>query len=156
MGFKNFSKFKDGIYISVDVDGFTQENLNQYMKENLKGIQKSKSLHCTLIFSQKPLKEEVETEEYSTSGTFKYFSLFGPEKDVLVIELDCEKLIERNKELVEKYGFISDFDEYKPHLTLAYNVPKDFDINTLPGIDFKINFHNEHVEPLKLDWKDSV
>lgn len=152
MGFKEFNKYRDGVYVSVGVDAFTQENIKKYMKENLEGIQQNDSLHCTLIYSQKPLDREVDNEKYETFGTFKSFSLFGDNKDVLVVELVCEKLVERNKELVDKYKFISDFSEYKPHLTLAYKVPEDFDVCSLPEIDFKINFINEHTEPLDNNW----
>lgn len=154
MGFKDYSKYKDGVYISVDIDSFSTENINKYIEDNLKDVEHNTSLHCTLIYSKKPLNRDVKNEEYEAIGTFKKFSLLGPNSDVLVIELDCDKLTQRNKELVEEYDFVSDFGEYKPHITLAYKIPKDFDIDNLPVIDFKINFINEHTEPLDIKWSN--
>lgn len=152
MDFKNFKKYEDGVYISVNLSPSSTVELNAYMQENLSTFKINKSLHCTLIYSQKPLKNEVQIEEYDAFGTFKGFSLFGPDKNILVLELDCDTLVERNKELVQKYNFISDFDEYKPHVTLAYEITKDFNLDVLPEIGFEVQFCCETIEPLDKTW----
>jgi len=145
--------YPGGVYISVKMTEESQIALNEYTSKYLKDAELNEELHCTLIYSKKEQKEEIEPKIYNVTGTFLNFSKFGEDKDTLVAELNCPDLVERNKELVKEYGFISDYDEYKPHFTISYNA-KDIDINSLPDIDFAINFNEETIEELNTDWKD--
>jgi len=150
---ENEITFPGGVYISAIPDEITSEKIKEYQEKYLKGqdIVDIDSLHCTLIYSKKPYVDNIEPEEYTAIGTFQEFNLFGPNKDTLVVEINSQDLRRRNEELVEKYGFISDFDEYKSHVTLSYNAD-GIDINALPPMDFVFTFINETVEQLDLDW----
>jgi 2'-5' RNA ligase len=52
-----------------------------------------------------------------------------------------------NSELT-KQGATSDYSEYKPHLTLAYDTEQSIDINTLPIPQFQLIFDKMTVDPL--------
>ena len=66
------------------------------------------------------------------------------------MEIDSPDLEKRNKILTDKYDFISDYNEYKSHITLSYN--STLDINALPPFDFGLEFVDESVEQLEVDW----
>jgi hypothetical protein len=148
---ENEITFPAGVYISVIPDEITSEKIREYQEKYLKGKDVNTELHCTLIYSKKPHVDDIEPEEYTAVGTFQEFNLFGEDKNTLVIEINSQDLRRRNAELVEKYGFISDFDEYKSHVTLSYNAD-GIDINSLPPMDFAFSFINETVEPLDENW----
>ena len=159
--FKSFSKFlkesvsntnyKEGVYISLTPTKETNDKIREYQDKYLKDMDINKEIHCTLIYSKKPHQGDIKTSDNTYKCKFKGFSLFGTEKDTLVIELESKELRERNKELVDKYGFICDFDEYKSHCTLSYGC-KDINIEKLPDIEFDMYFENETVEDLDDDW----
>jgi len=148
---ENKIAFPGGVYISVIPDEITSGKIKEYQEKYLKGKEINRELHCTLTYSKKPHVDNIEPEEYTAIGTFQEFNLFGPNKDILVVEINSQDLRRRNEELIEKYGFISDFDEYKSHVTLSYNAD-GIDINALPPMDFVFTFTNETVEQLDLDW----
>lgn len=45
-------------------------------------------------------------------------------------------------------GATYDFDEYKPHITLSYDVDEGFDASTLPVPDYDLVIDRERYEPL--------
>jgi hypothetical protein len=143
--------YPHGVYISVKLDEKTELAVREYQEKYLKGQKINDELHCTLIYSKKPQVEEIEPAEYTAVGTFKEFNLFGENSDTLVVEINSQDLQRRNEELVQKYRFISDFDEYKSHITLSYGI-ENIDLNSLPAIDFSFTFVDETVEQLNENW----
>jgi hypothetical protein len=143
--------YPGGVYISVKMQEESIIAMEEYCSKYLPGLEINKEWHSTLIYSKKVHKEEIIPASYTAVCTVLHFSKFGKEGETLVAELDCPVLTERNIELVEEYGFISDFDEYKPHTTLVYDA-QDVDINSLPEIDFALYFDSEEVEQLDTDW----
>lgn len=140
-------KYPDGVYIGVKMTEESAIALSKYMSKYLSGYNKVKpeDMHSTLIYSQKPHVDEIEPKSYQVTTTFLRFSKFGKDGESLVIELYSPELIRRNEELVREHKFISDFDEYKPHVTLIYDA-QDIDINSIPPIDFVLNFEKEYVK----------
>jgi len=145
-------QFPGGVYISVKPDDITSSKITEYQEKYLKGQEINSNLHCTLIYSKKPQVDDIQAEDYTALGTFQEFNLFGPEQDTLVVEINSQDLTRRNAELTEKYNFISDFDEYKSHITLSYNA-KNIDLNSLPAMDFAFTFIDESIEPLDTNWE---
>ncbi len=151
---ENKDFYPEGVYISVDVSKDSIDRIHEYMDVHLKDLECNRDeIHTTVIFSKKSHKEEIKPKSYTAKGTSKGFAIFGKENDTLVIEIDSPELVARNQELVNQYDFVSDFDEYKVHLSLSYKA-KDFDISKLPDFDFDIEFKNETVEQLDLDWSN--
>ncbi len=147
-------EYPNGVYISVKLSEETENYVKEYQRKYLKNQKINKELHCTLIYSQKPQVDEIIPSSYKAIGTFQEFNFFGPDNNTLVVEINSQDLRRRNEELVEKYGFISDFDEYKSHVTLSYEV-ENVDLNSLPPMDFVFNFEDESVEHLDKSWGDS-
>ena len=142
--------FPNGVYIAVTPDEATINAIKEYQKKYLKQHKINEELHCTLIYSQKPHVDEIESNSYQATATFNQFELFGPKSNILVIELISKELEARNNKLVQEHGFISDYNEYKPHITLAYDV-EGLDLNSLPPIEFSMTLQDEYVEPLNTD-----
>ena len=130
---------RTGVYVSVKLAKESMKDFNDYLEKNLPDYNHTPEPHLTLIYSKKEFNGEVETKDYTVEAKFKSFSVFGKEEKALVAELTSEELVNRNKELVDEYDFISDFDPYKPHITLAYDVG-DFDVSTLPPINMTFKF----------------
>jgi len=144
--------YPGGVYVAMKPTPDTLSKIESYIEANLKDLEINDEIHCTLIYSKKALKSEVRTLNYLSEATFQSFDLFGPDKNILVIKLESRDLIRRNNSLTSRYNFISDFDEYQPHVTLAYNC-EDIDIEKLPPLDFTLFFADEYVEPLDLNKK---
>lgn len=149
-------KYPKGVYISVNIQEESKIALGSYMEKYLSFYNNLEldDLHCTIIYSAKELKEEVLLKDYKLIANFNRFSKFGDDKNILVIEINSETLVNRNKELTKEYGFVSDYDEYKPHITLSYSV-EDLDINSLPPLDFAIYLCDESIEELQEDKDES-
>ena len=145
--------YKEGVYISIGVDKETIDKIHEYMDTHLKELDCNKDeIHTTLIYSDKPYNKEIEPKEYTAKGTPTGFELFGNDKDSLVLLINSPELEERNEELTKQHGFVSDFAEYRPHITFSYSA-EGFDISKLPAIDFDITFENETVAQLDTDWE---
>jgi len=143
--------YPDGVYIAVSPDESTAVAIQKYQEKYLKQYKVNDELHCTLIYSQKPHVDIIEPASYSAVATFESFELFGPKQDTLVIKLNSKELERRNELLSEENGFISDYDEYKAHITLAYGI-ENIDLNSLPAIEFSMTLQDEYVEALDTDW----
>ena len=146
--------YKNGVYIATKLSKESEYKIKEYQEKYLSQYDCNNELHCTLIYSKKPLNKDVLTKEYKYKGIFKDFQLFGPENDTLVIELNSPEMTKRNNELKDEYGFISDFSDYKPHVTLSYDC-KDIYLKTLPKIDFDIYLEDEYIEPLNTEWSSN-
>ena len=148
--------FKGGTYIAVNPTQETKLKLQQYIDNNLVGIDcyEMDKLHCTIIYSKKPLENSVDISSEKHNGLFKHFNIFGEENECLVCEFESKTLQARNKELVNIHSFISDFPEYKTHITLSV-CAQNIDYSILPPLNFDLEFENEYIEPLNLDWKNN-
>jgi len=75
-----------------------------------------------------------------------------------VLTYDCPELIDRHNALMKEHGATFDYDEFKPHVTLSYDVGREFDTKKLPVADIgDINVIDEYSEELNLDWaKDNT
>ncbi len=121
-------------------------------------------LHSTLLYSRKhcPNYEACGDYKFSLKGTPTEFDLWesqpdeeGNKSNCLVLQYDCDPLVERHKSLMNEHGAVFDFEEYKPHVTLSYNVG-DLDLSNLNPSDIgPINVVSEYHEDLNLDWAKS-
>lgn len=157
MDFKMFLEtssnyYKGGVYVAVLPDEKTTEALQKYQSQYLQNVNVNTELHTTLIYSAKPQKEQVQCSDAIHEAKFNGFDLFGDDKDILVMKLKCKSLLDRNEKLTHDYGFISDYDSYNPHITLAYGV-KGVNLEDLPKFDSTIVLLNEYAEDLDEDWK---
>jgi putative serine protease XkdF len=66
----------------------------------------------------------------------------------VVLHFDSKLLASRHAELREQ-GASHDFPEYKPHVTISYNVPDDFDLTKVKPYDGEIVFGPEQLDTVK-------
>jgi 2'-5' RNA ligase len=115
--------------------------------------------HTTILYSRKPVPkaqeiiDSMDKIDLSVIG----FKLFGSEDDLeiraLVLELKAPQLINLHKKLISAGG-THDYDDYTPHLTVSYQVPKNLDLSTLKLPDFKVTICGFKTEPLDLNWRE--
>jgi len=89
------------------------------------------SLHITLMVAKSPISFPFLQELLSliknvvppeVCPTPKGFDLFGPDKDKLVLKLDCPELVECNRKIIEHTrarGIATSEFDYSPHMTLG-------------------------------------
>jgi hypothetical protein len=153
---------KAGVYIEAKYTKDSETRLKDWMNDNLHIIHPTKRLiklnkseiHTTIIYSQKPFRGSIE--KYDIKGlkvTIDHLEVFG---NCLVAILNTEELKKLFKDYMDKYGFIYDFEEYKPHITLAYEV--DVDIlnyikKNIRPVTLELDYLN--IKELDPNWSDS-
>lgn len=157
-------KQERGTYAGVRFDTATVDAIEKYMKDN--DIPKAVSgdkLHTTLLYSRKYLPDYKATGKLTPHliGTPTEFVVWKTSGDdgkepanCLVLMYSCPALVKRHKELMKEYDATYDFDEYKTHITLSYDIG-DLDIKTLPEIKKTIKsivIVEEYQEDLNLSW----
>lgn len=134
------------VYIELWLTEESKKRVMQYMKNNnIKSP--NKDLHVTLIYSESPFDWEIETKNTSHRTKIKKFSSFWDDGESLVMELDSDSLVKRNKELVDRYWFKSSYSKYKPHITLSYDA-KWFNLWSLKWPNFSVDLVWEKVEEI--------
>lgn len=143
-----------GTYVSALFDDFTLDNIQQLQK-NLQLLNPTPrdKLHTTIVYSRVHIPYIINTdfvENISTSNKLEVWDTKSGK--TLVLMMDSEHLNERHF-YSEILGGTYDFDEYKPHITLSYDIgPQFVDLNQ--KIDFPINISSESIEDLDLNWSD--
>ena len=167
---EDINPYSSGVYISVDVyhDSDTLQQIQHQVRELFDVPIDLYGLHCTIIYSKKPAKNISNT--FLKIDQTKFFDAYVKEITTWVdnknityfgILLDSPELKKENERLM-KYGFVSDYDEYMPHITLQYDTKIDniamkeqFDkINAIfqNNKKYVLQLTNEHEEPLNSDW----
>jgi hypothetical protein len=77
------------------------------------------------------------------------YEIFPTKNDgyCLVLRIICPYATRINSQLTRE-GATSDYTEYKPHITLAYDIKEKVDVSTLPVPQFQLVFDVLKVEPL--------
>lgn len=148
-----FAKHKDGTYVSMDLLEQTKDLMDHFVEMNLgltERVDKS-SYHITIIYSRAPVPS---AEKYAgsmavTSASVTGYEIFPTKSDgkCLVMRLEFPFANLLNKQLTAE-GAMSDYDSYKPHMTIAYNITQDIDPNTLPLPQFPLYFGKVKVAAL--------
>ncbi len=117
-------------------------------------------LHATVVYSRafcgaRPLGKLNP----KWKGKFTEFDMFPTSPRIneaksskcLVMKFECPEMFERHHYLRKHHGATHDFPDFKPHMTLSYDVG-DFDHLNLPHYDGPHEFEEEYSEPLDLSW----
>ena len=150
-----------GVYASCTYHQTSLNKLTKWMVEHEDFIPNPVPLdqiHTTVIYSRKDLTCLIIGESVNFPNPqcmwpseFKLFSKSEDEKTCLVMLLDASSLINIHNFLIE-HGAEHDYDDYIPHITLSYDVPKDFDLSSLTLPDFCFIPNEIKFEPLNLNW----
>ena len=143
---------KNGKYITLKPDKQSKSYLVSLMdKLDLKNPVQEDDLHITLIYSKETTKEaddyKIEQREYTINAS--HFDLYGDNKDCLVIVIESENLHEKHNYLKDN-GFQHSYQNYNPHITIAFNVPEIPDNILLEELkNKKLVFSNEEMHDIK-------
>ena len=111
-------------------------------------------LHCTMVLDRttKFIHDPIVFDPPITVDPATYhLDLFGADHNVLVLRFESPELEERQAMLMQQYGLVSEFGEYKPHITLSTMVQE---IQTdLEPPAFELEFAKETVEAFSLTYK---
>ena len=152
---------KKGSYAGVQFDADTTKRIKTFVIENkIPQRVPSNKLHSTVLYSKKYLPNYKAQGKLKTPivGKPKKFSVWETQPDEggetansLVLQYDAPELVARHKELMKEHDATYDF-QYKPHITLSYNIG-DLDISKLDPKDIgNINIVSEYGEDLDMDW----
>ena len=118
-------------YIEVQYSAVSQGYLREYCLDNGFDITVSFSgkkidpdnfdFHSTVWYTTSAhvienYSEEVNIDDIRPKG----FALFGPDKNVLVLEIESDKLNEIRETIGDEYGMQDEYPEFRPHITLSY------------------------------------
>lgn len=139
-----------GTYVSATFDEDTIERLVNLQKElGLLNPVPREKLHTTIVYSRKwipfqPVKAlgNLAVNAWLESWDTKYGT-------TLVLKFDSPMLKERH-EYANILGATYDFDEYKAHVTLSYDLLGQFIESK--HVSIVINGDKENVEDLDEDW----
>ncbi len=156
---ESVNSFSDGVYIAVKV--VFNENI-QHICDRVYAyfgvLIDISDLHCTLIYSAKD-HSNLSISSLGIDVSKKFIGMVDKitvwehnDNKYFGIILKSDDLVVENTRLME-YGFVSDFEEYMPHITLQYGTIinlVDEDLrklnNELKGVDVVLS--SEYVEGL--------
>lgn len=149
-----FEKHSDqGLYVAAFFSNETNKNITDYTrKHNIPNPVSENSLHTTIVYSRSPVEfEPIHSVDAIADTEFSRLECWDLQSGgrCLVWVYDSAYLHLRFVEAI-KAGATYDFDEYKPHITLSYDVPDTFDVSSLPTPNFPIEIVGEYSEPLDL------
>jgi hypothetical protein len=143
-----------GLYVAAFFSDETNQNLTKYLKDNnIPNPIVSPGFHTTIVYSRVP----VNTFEPNHSVDIKINPDASLEAWDMQNGMKCLVLCYRSLYLDLRFqeamaqGATYDFDEYKPHISLSYDLPPDFDVSALPLPEFPIHIIGEYAEPIELE-----
>lgn len=148
-----YAKHKNGTYVSMDLTQGSRDIMDHFVEMNLgltERVDKS-TYHITVIYSRTPVPsaEQYAGVESALTARVTGYEVFPTKNDgkCLVMRLDFPFANLLNKQLTAE-GATSDYDSYKPHMTIAYDIKQEIDPETLPIPQFELNFDCVKVAPL--------
>jgi len=156
-GISSLLERRKGTYAAVKYDDAIMPIIEEWGKLwKIPNLINPSELHTTVIYSRvvipKVRQTSLDRDALKSLGWRFLPTQLKLLDDALVIMLEAPELIEVHEKLV-KQGATHDYVDYIPHVTIAYDVPVEFDWSTItpPPIYFipiKLYF-----EPLDLNWK---
>lgn len=149
-----FEVVDNGMFMSVNFSERTKDNLVNLGK--ILKLEKSTSrdqFHSTIMYSKKTVDLPLITHDEIIDPNSYSWELFGDDEDVLVLKYDSPALTARFNAAMD-LGATYDYDEYKPHVTLAIDV-KDIDLANLSLPTFSLELAEEKQRPLNDDWRET-
>lgn len=153
MKFEEFIEHKDGTYINVKPTKDNKKELYNWVVDNEIGNPLNRDeYHVTVIYSRNPCPNAKYYDfNLPIEGKICGWEIFDANIGrCLVARIESKQLNDINNDLMTKYGATSDFDSYKPHITVSYDYkgdkPKD-----IPNINF--SFDMVEVKGLDTNWR---
>jgi hypothetical protein len=154
---QQFAKHKDGTYVSMDLSDESRALLDNFVEMSLGLTERvdPSTYHITVIYSRTPVPtaEHIAGMSTTTIASVVGYEVFPTKSNgkCLVMRLQFSFAESLNSKLTQE-GATSDYPEYKPHLTLAYDMEQEIDPSTLPLPQFPLTFGPVKVAPLEPDY----
>lgn len=148
---------EDGTFAGVHFTAQDAQRLEQFANDNqIPNPNPASKMHVTLLFSTTPVPDYKPYGSYGSglTATPKGVKIWGDDEEkVLVVTLDCPKLVKRHKDLMKKHPEATwDHDGYIPHVTLSYDVG-DFDPSILNVKEIgQLRIIEEYGDDIDPDW----
>lgn len=149
-----------GTYYGARPTKDTSESILDFMSDNKIPNPIAKDLlHCTVIYSRVWCGANTLGDlDPHWEGHFEAYNVWPtspkPEQEptsCLTLGFVCPEMHERHHSL-RREGATHDFADFKPHMTLSYDVGTDYDHILLPHYLGPLRFHQEYSEPLNLEF----
>ena len=149
---------KSGTFVSMRPSPAAITALAEWQKENnIPNPYDPSHMHVTLLLSKdKEFPWEPKSYKLKIDPSTYKLEKFGPDHDVLVLSFKSEELEKRHMVGRKKHNLTWDFDDYKPHITLAKDLPEDFNIEELVVPSFSIILDGEYTEKYKSDLSETA
>lgn len=138
----------DTLYVYRSVTYETAEKLYEWAhSQGLVSLLEPYDFHVTLVYSKSPFIWDYESRNKETLmviGGERSVEVFGDE--ALVLRISSPQLEERYKELIAM-GAVSDYPDYKPHITLTYQ-SKGIDVSQIVPYTGDIQLGCEWWQPI--------
>lgn len=149
-----FEEQAPGTYVGVRFTPETIEGLTAFQKEiGVPNPLNPEKFHATVVYSREPVEWTPQTDLTKEDVEASGWDVFENRRDgtkCLVLRLSSEFLQERFDTAIEA-GATHDFPDYKPHITLSYDIGT-FETRKLALPEFPIVLDHEYVEPLRDSW----
>jgi 2'-5' RNA ligase len=155
MSLKEYALHKDGTYVALNLSYESMNLLDNFVEMNLGLTERvnPSTYHITVIYSRTPVPSAESYKHMNTTlpvtAKATGYEIFPTKNDgkCLVMRIECPYATRLNGELT-RIGATSDYAEYKPHMTLAYDMTQEVDPHSLPIPQFELVFDELHVAPL--------
>lgn len=149
---KAHMRHKDGTYVAYKMGLQSREMLDHFVEMNLGLTERidPDTYHVTVIYSKTPVPDAERYDGDSTAVAVPVGYEVFPTKDggrCLVMRVAAPDIVQLNK-VMTMLGATSDYDTYKPHVTICYNYTGADDVSTLPLPQFHLEFSGLEVKPL--------
>lgn len=133
-------------YIEVQYTPVTQGYLREYCHTNgfdlttkFNGTTQEPDdfdFHSTVWFTSNAVVMQNESREILIDDVIpKNFAMFGPDKDILVLEIDSEKLTAIRETFGDEYALEDEWPDFAAHITLSYSHAGELPTVDLPDGD---------------------
>ena len=162
------TKVTDGLFVGLKISQYDEDKIIEMVNEmGVPNPITKDSIHFTLLRSKKPITDYAPLEQTDMWAYPKDFEIFEGRNgsNFLVLMMESEDIERRHLSLVEKHNVEPDMFEFKPHLTLSFDL-EDFcrfrnKKTVLENIKEKyakllpteVHIDKEYNEPLVLNWK---
>lgn len=146
----DFMRSSRGIFSAVKFDKKTTQKIVEFQKiNNVKFPIQGKDLHTTIIFSpEKYITDYPVIKHMDIKANIIGFETWRMNngKYCLVGLLDCDYLKARFEKLSKQYDIENPYDEYKPHVTFSYDVPRYMNVSNLKNNIGELRIISEYVK----------
>lgn len=153
---KEFITHDKGTYVSAILSDTSKHELGKFVVDNVKNADHvdPNTYHTTIIYSRSPVPSaEKYSGKINQHGKIVGYELFDTKdgSKCLVAKVDFPYGTQLN-ELLMKSGATSDYDSYRPHITLCYPYTGSSDIESIPVPNIDIVYDMIDVQPLDEDY----